>query len=220
MYIEFSCYNKYSFKDIERSVFKAVGLGAKGIAVPINFVSKIVSFIPEGFILSCPIDYPNAYCDTDLRIHYAMKAIQYGANTLDIVASTAMFYEGGETFLSDLRALESLCVDRGVTARIMIDQRKLKSYEEFLKMVGMISKLQTQYIFCSNETFNEDPTDNLILCKVVQSDFGMVPIVNGNFYLEHHFNRIIDSGIYGARFSSHSLMKDFISVYNNTEEKD
>jgi len=125
MYTEFACYNNPIGPEVQQEVFKAIELGAKGISLPIIHLSTISPFLPDDVLLSCPIDYPYGHADTELRVHYAVKACHFGAKALDIVASVHMYYNNRPAFIRDLDSLRVLCDRKAVSGRIMIDYRNL-----------------------------------------------------------------------------------------------
>jgi deoxyribose-phosphate aldolase len=220
MYIEFQCYDEILTSQVEKKIFDAIDCGVDGVSVPVSFLSKISNFIPEGMTLSCPIDYPHGFSDTDLRIHYAMKAVHAGANTLDVVASSYLFYHNKKEFINDIKSIQNLCKDKGIKLRFMVDCKKLSHPEDFLSFIGLISSAHINYIFCSTGMYAEDPIDNILLCRLAQDHYGFKSISNGNFYLDKHFKRVNQSKIFGIRFNNHTALKRCVSVYNKSEEQD
>jgi len=217
MYTEFACYNKTLLSEVNESIFNALEY-VDGISVPLAFLSNISLILPDKILLSCPIDYPNAIGDTELRIHYALRAIHNGANTIDIVASSFLFYHNEKEFIKDIESLVNLCKDKKVTPRVMIDNKKLIKPSAFIRLMQILNKIEFEYLFCSTGQFSEDPLDNIILSKVAEYKYGFKSIANGNFYLPEHFKYAKDSLLYGCRFNNYTALKRCISVYNKKEE--
>lgn len=206
MFIEFACHNKILMDDAKTEIFKCIDLGVQGISVPIIFLSKIAAFIPDNVLLSCPIDYPNGYGDTELRSHYTIRASHNGAKAVDIIVNTFLFYNQEKEFLNDLKAVVNTAQSKDMIPRIMIDYKKLVSPEDFSVMLRLLSDLKVEYLFCSNGLYSEDPIDNIILCNIAQKDHGFSSIANGNFYLKDHLDKAKKAKLYGARFNnSHAL---------------
>jgi len=207
MFIDYACYNKILTKDVKEDIFKAAEMGIHGISLPITFLSKVSSILPDSIILSCPIDYPNGYGDTNLRIHYAMRAFHYGADAIDIVVNTFLYYNIKSEFISDLKAIISLAKDKKMIPRIMIDNKKLINVEDFKKILKVISSMEVDQVFCSNGQYSEDPVDNIILCKSAQKIFGLNAIANGNFYAKDQVQIAKDAKLFGIRFNNIETMK-------------
>lgn len=220
MYIEYQCYDKILLSDVKKNIFEALEVGVNGISIPVPYLSKVSSFIPDGISVSCPVDYPSGFSDTDLRIHYAMKAVHNGAKAIDLVANTFLYYHNEKEFVNDIKSIVNLCDDKKVVPRIMINRKSLTHPEDFMLMVRLIRSTCVEHIFCSTGLFSEDPIDNIILCRITQQEFGIKAIANGNFYLPKHAERVAQANIYGIRFNNCSALKRCISVYNNTKDQD
>ena len=221
MYIEYQCYDKVLLSDVKKDLFKAIDCGVDGVSVPVPYISKIKGFIPEDVIISCPVDYPNGFSDTDLRIHYAMKAVHCGATAIDLVANTFLYYHEKKEFVNDLKSIHNLCTDKGIKVRVMVNHKSLTHNEDYMPMLREINSFKgIEYVFCSTGLFSEDPIDNILLSRIAQEHFGFKAISNGNFYLPKHLNRVAQAKIFGVRFNNCRALKRCISVYNNLEDQD
>ena len=220
MYIEYQCYDKILVSEVKKQIFTAIECGINGISIPVPYLSKVAGFIPEGLVVACPIDYPSGYSDTDLRVHYAMKAVHNGANAIDVVANTFLYYHNEKEFINDLKSIVNLCRDKKVEPRVMVNYKSLTHPEDYMPMLRLIASVDIEYVFCSTGLFSEDPIDNIILSRVAQEHFGRKSISNGNFYLPKHLTRVSQAQIFGVRFNNCSALKRCISVYNSTEDQD
>lgn len=201
--IEYACYDEILSDVIRANVFKALDLGINSISVPVIHMSVISDLIPEGVVLSCPIDWPNGRSDSKLRIHGAIKACHNGANTIDVVASSVLFCnKKEEDFLHDLKAMKSLADDKGVTVRVFLDHRTMRDGKQFRNMMGVVAQANIEYIYCSVGQYVDEISDNIILCNMAQKDFNLHAIANASLYLPKHLNASIGANLFGARFHS------------------
>ena len=202
MYIEYACYNKILAHEVKTEIFRALDAGVDGISLPSVYLSKISSILPDNVVLSSPIDYPNAFGDTTLRVHYAIRAINLGARAIDIVASTFLYYNCKKDFRDDINALCKVADEKGVTPRVIVDHRKLYCSEDYMGILRCLHDCHIDYIMVSTGQYAEDPVDNIILCNIAQKEFGFKAIANGNFYLPEHFTQVSKAKLFGARFNN------------------
>lgn len=207
MYIEYACYDEVLPDRMQKNVFEAIESGADGISVPITHLASLSNFLPEEIILSCPIDYPFGHADTELRLHYILKACRNKATCIDLVASSFLYYTDREGFISDIKAVISLCKDKDITIRLMIDYRSLSGCDDFIDMCSLIRHQGIEYIFCSTGLYSEDPTDNILLCNTAQKKCKLTAISNGNFYLPEQMDSVKSAHIFGVRFNNLSALK-------------
>ena len=199
--LEYACYDEVLTENIKSNVFKAIDLGVHGISVPAAHITSLSDLIPEGMILSCPIDWPEGRSSNSLRIHAATKAIHKGANALDLVANCVLFRNGREVdFMQDIKSIKGLADDRNVTLRVMIDHRKVDDGRQFRQMVELVKCTDVEFIFCATGQYIDDIHDNLILCNMAQQDFGLNAIANASLFLPNHLKASQDTGLFGARF--------------------
>jgi len=199
--LEYACYDEVLTENIKSNVFKAIDLGVHGISVPAAHITAIADLIPEGMILSCPIDWPEGRSSNSLRIHAATKAIHKGANALDLVANCVLFRNGREVdFMQDINSIKSLADDKNVTLRVMVDHRKLEDGKQFRQMVELVKCTGVEFIFCATGQYIDDIHDNLILCNMAQNDFDVNAIANASLFLPNHLKATRDTGLFGARF--------------------
>lgn len=205
MYIEYACYDEINPETLKRNAFKAVELGAKGISVPI-LQAGTFSF-PSSLILSCPIDFPYAHGDTDLRIHQTLRAYHYGANAVDIVLSSYLFLLDPPNFKKDVESLVDLCSKKSLTARFMVDYRRLDNTEHFYQILETTRALGAEYVFVSTGLFVDDIDDNILMCNTAQRFYNYRAIVNGNFNSKKQIQTVENSGAYGIRFNNIKAME-------------
>lgn len=201
--IEYACYDDVLSNVVREKVFKALDMGIKSISVPVIHMSAISSILPEGIVLSCPIDWPNGRSDPKLRIHGAIKAKHCGATTIDVVASAVLFRNAKEVdFIHDLKSLKSVADDKNMTMRVMLDHRKLENGKQVRGMMKLIKACGIEYIYCATGQYADEISDNIILCNTAQKDFQLSAIANGTLYLPKHLEAARGARLFGARFHS------------------
>ena len=199
--IEYACYDEILSKNVRANVFKALDLGVKSISVPMVHMSAISTIVPEGIVLSCPIDWPDGRSSIEMRIHEATKVVYQGATAFDLVASAFLFRNGKEeNFVNDLKAILSLANAKKVTLRVMLDHRKIENSKQFQEVLKLIKSSGDEFVFCATGQYSDDPIDNIVLCALAQKDFELNAIANASIYLPQHFQTACSSGLFGVRF--------------------
>lgn len=208
--IEYACYDEPLADKVKKNVFEAIDLGANSISVPIIHMNAVSTIIPDGIVLSCPIDYPRGAGDTELRIHQILKAIRQGATTVDVVANhTLHLNKKSQDCLHDLRTLQELCDEKTATLRVIFDSRQFdngKKYSQFIK-VGVLAGIE--YAYCSTGHLAEDATDNIIMCQAMQKNHDSLHVIaNGGIYLPKHIEAVDKADLFGVRFHNINALKN------------
>lgn len=211
--IEYACYDEVLSDIVREKVFKALDLGIKSISVPVAHMSSISSIIPNGIVLSCPVDWPEGRSDSKLRIHAAIKAYHQGATTIDVVSSAVLFRNKKEVdFIHDLKAIKAVADDKGITIRVMLDHRKMETGNQVRGIMKLVKECGIEYIYCATGQYVDEISDNIILCNTAQKDFNLSAIANGSLYLPKHLEAAIGAGLFGARFHSIKALESCIGV--------
>ena len=207
-YLEYACYDELDYSQLQQNVFKALELGATGISVPSIHMASISKFMPEGIVLTCPVDYPDGYLHSQQRLSESKRAFNSGANAIDLVISYPLLKNGREDdFLTDLQNHSKLCDDNNATLRIIADYRHF-SLREYKELFRILQKAYIEYVLCSNGRYVVDVTDDLITCTWMQDEFGIKTIISGNLYLKHDYKDIIRNDVFGIRFNNINAMSN------------
>ena len=201
LYTEITTYGKnFSEEEIIDFVFKAIENGIGGINVSPNYISKLSSLLPDTINLSCPIDYPFGLSTTKVRQHQAISLIRKGCNTIDLVINPIHLVNNKkDVLLKDIDTIKKICKENEVVLRAMLEYRQFNE-EVYRETIDLCRQKQIEYLFPSTGYFADDHIDNLIVSKMINSQYkdGKV-ITNGNVWKKEHYDLIEESGIYGLR---------------------
>ena len=211
MYLEYAIYDKEYNADVKKNVFEALDY-VHGLSIPSIFLTDIHDFLPHGITLSCPIDWPNGWSDTKIRAHETVKAIHKGANAIDLVANVIAFVNNKpKAFVEDIKVQKSICDENNVSLRVMTDYRKINDMEQFRKMWSLLKEAGVEYGFGSTGIYTDDHLDIISLCGIIQQNYAINMICNGNIYLPEQFEQVKKSEPFGIRFTNVNAIKRCIS---------
>jgi deoxyribose-phosphate aldolase len=204
IYKEFCCYTqnfKTTIEDYQKGIVTALQCGFNGINVHHFLLSHVKDLIPEGIVLSVPIDYPNGISDPQVQEHEIIKSANSGANAIDFVLNNYLVQQARfDALIKDLKSKIDICKDRKLSLRIMLDYRLYNNLE--LNLIGKIlSTTGIEYVFPSTGLEKEDVVDNIIAAKELK-DCGLNVICNGNIWLEKHIQLIKNTNLFGVRIHS------------------
>ena len=124
IFIEYACYDEAYSDKVRANVFRAIDMDIQGISVPVTHLSCIASLIPNGMVLSCPIDWPNGWSDTKSRITDICQAANKGVTAVDVVANQTLYLNNKHgDFMADLKAMLATAKEKDVSLRIMLNHR-------------------------------------------------------------------------------------------------
>lgn len=209
MYIDIACNSRTSTDDdVREFLFKSIEYGIKSITVLPIFLPSIKDLVIDGVDLSCFIDYPYGSSDTSVRSHAALTAIRRGANTLDVVLNSGLFFNGKQDkFYDDIETILTLCKEHGVTLRAVLEYR-LYDYKDVLIIGNKLREMGIEYIIPSTGSQLDTWDDNLAISIELTEKSGINVITNGVIVAQKHYDVILGSTVFGARFSSLHAMKN------------
>lgn len=205
MYHELDTYSKNSSEnEVLQSVFKAIEYNFDGINVSPNYIAKIHSIVPKGMIVSCPIDYPYGLSDSSARQQQTISVLRKGANCIDLVLNPIyLINDQRHKVIDDLKAHIKICDQNNAMLRLMLEYRHFDDNNLYYNTVRLCKILKIKHIFPSTGHFADDYYDNLIVCKLINSQYSSAKLIsNGNIWTENQYNTIKISGIYGVRLKS------------------
>ncbi len=148
MYFEYCNYNKY-INDYGKElshIFKALDKGLAGLALPIHMVREVREFMPEGIVLSTPIDYPLGYASTTVRNHWVLNSLKCGVNAIDYTPNQYFVRHKWTDLVNEITTDLRMCSDYGATFRVFLDYHRVsnvvsvsKSYSPQWAIIMMIS---------------------------------------------------------------------------------
>lgn len=210
-YYELALYNTLRDEEIVSTAFAAIKAGCNGISVRAFYLHTLKDVLPDGIVLSAPVDYPYGLLDISLRNHEIISAINKGANSIDLVANMGLIINDRiGAFEQDIRAASEICRDRAVSLRLMVEYREWDM--EMLYLVADIAKFhKVNFIFPSTGHRVDDAMDNILVATKL-SRTGINFIANGNINTAAHYDFFKASGLYGCRFSHIQAVHNCLGV--------
>ena len=212
-YRDLACYDiTLDNETLQKSVFAALEYNLNGISVLPCYLKKIVDIIPEGFILSCAIDYPNGNLHSSTRNHATIKAIHGGANAIDLVIShNNIINKDLNNITNDIESALRICKDNHITLRLMLEYRlNIVELETLKTIVNIASELGIEYFFPSTGFRIDNYIDNILAGKYLSKNSIVNIITNGNFWTKEQYIKIIGANLYGVRFHKKQTLENIL----------
>ena len=193
MYYEYCNYNTQDVlntKDEMKKVFNMLDKGLNGFCTDVFQMREIAQFLPEGFVLSGPVDYPLGKSDRKVRQHEAITLLKSGANAIDVVCHRHYLLNSDWIPLKvDVECMAEICKDYNATLRIMINWQDDKSGDIIVQIAKLLHEYGADIFIPSLGYYNDDFIDNLVISHVTQEDAKVPTICNGYLHLEKHFSK-------------------------------
>jgi len=134
-------------EDIQRICDEAQTYRFKAVCVPPLYVSRAHSILKESDIKICTvIGFPLGYQHTSVKVLEAQKAMNDGANEIDMVMSLAFFKSGEyESVSNDLFPIIAIAQKQNVTTKIIIETSLLDK-EEKIKACELVQQSGADFI--------------------------------------------------------------------------
>jgi deoxyribose-phosphate aldolase len=204
MLLEYCCYNKNLIEDVDSelmNIFKAVGMGFLGIAVPFHILRQIsqdLMVIPD-ISIACPIDYPLGAGDKKVRQHESIVALKSGANSLDVTMNPYLFKKNSKgAIYKDINPIATICSEHGAELRVIINY-ELYDTQDAIEVCGILADVGVDAIIPSAGFSNDDIFDNIMFCKILEEDLGIPSICTGRMWLDKHYKAALNSQISAIR---------------------
>ena len=214
MYYEYCNYNTSDVLDIReemKKVFSMIDRGLNGFCTDIFQIRQISSYIPEGFVIAGPVDYPLGKSDRQVRQHETLSLIKAGANAIDLVCHRHYLMNSDWIPLKlDIESIKQICVDHNVTLRIMLNWHDDKDGNIVVNIVKLLQEYGIDIFLPSLGYYNDDFIDNLIMTHVVQVETGVPSICNGYLHLDKHLGQLSKANVFGLRL----YYSNYKMVYN------
>ena len=203
MYYEYCNYNTQDVlnaKDEMKKVFNMLDKGLDGFCTDIFQMREIAKFLPEGFVLSGPVDYPLGKSDRKVRQHEALTLLKSGANAIDLVCHRHYLMNNDWIPLKvDVECMAGICKDYNATLRIMINWQDDKSGSVIVNIAKLLHEYGADIFIPSLGYYNDDFIDNLVISHVTQEDAKVPTICNGYLHLDKHLDALGKAEVFGLR---------------------
>lgn len=204
MYTEYCNYTKYidNYGDEISKIFKLIEKGIDGIAMPIYLLREVKSLMPEGMVLSCPIDFPSGYSSSKTREHMAIEALRSGANALDYVPNQYFLRNKFNYLSKEIKTMMRICKDYNASLRIFLDKDRVFNV---VNLARLYASMKVDFGFITLGYHREDFQDNLIYAALVEQKTKMNVIFNAHIWKEDQLEFIKKSKIFGVRLYTDNI---------------
>lgn len=203
MYYEYCNYNTQKVFDHEfelAKIFKLLDRGFGGVCSDIFFARKLKGFLPEGIVLSCPVDYPLGKSDKKVREHETITNLKSGANAIDLVCHRQYLLNNDWISLKeDISTIKNICNDYNATLRVMTNWTDDEDTNIILNIAKLLQEFGMDIFIPSIAFHNDDFVDNLVVSHVTQADTSIPTICNGYMYLDKHVEQFKKATVFGLR---------------------
>ena len=123
MYTELSFYDADKRQDAGlETIFQALDKKVSGISVLQHHLALASSFLPEGIVLSCAVDYPTGTSLSEVKQHAVISAIRRGANAIDFVLNNSLVIDRKfDDVANEVEAVIRMCRERNVSLRVILE---------------------------------------------------------------------------------------------------
>lgn len=211
MYTELSFYDADKRQDaVLDTIFQALDKKVSGISVLQHHLALASSFLPEGIVLSCAVDYPTGTSLSEVKQHAVISAIRRGANAIDFVLNNSLVIDRKfDDVANEVEAVIRMCRERNVSLRVILEYQLYDTAELLFSVCDMLRELGVEYVYVSSGSIPCDITDSIIVGNIVQKR-GLNVINNNGIWLPKQLENIKKSGIFGVRFKSiHAIDNTF-----------
>jgi len=214
MYYEYCNYNTIDVLDTKeemKKVFKMIDSGLNGYCTDLFQLRKIAKYLPEGFTVSGPVDYPIGRSDRTVRQHETLTLLKAGANAIDLVCHRHYLLNSDWIPLKlDIESIKNICNDYNASLRIMINWHDDKDGNVIVHIAKLLKEYGMDFFIPAIGYHNDEFLDNLIMSHVVQAETGISSICNGYLYLEKQLDQLNKASIFGLRLYT----SNYRMVYN------
>lgn len=180
-------------KDIEKLCTDAIAYGFSCVFVNSAWADTAKKFLDRTTVrLGIPIGFPLGADSTDIKVYEAKKAIDFGADELDMVINIGALKEGDYTLvLKEIEEILKVAGDR--ICKVIIETSKLTRNEK-LKACHLIKKAGADYVKTSTGIFGHGATiEDVKLLKEAVGDSLKVKASGGIRSLDFALS-LIDAG--------------------------
>lgn len=201
MYLEYCNYNRIvdDYTKELTLIFKAMESDIQGFSVPIHFAKEIRQIIPEGYVLSSPIDYPSGYSSTKEKYFSVLHYLKSGVNAIDYVSNQFLLYNRFVDLEKEVQTILSMCADYGATFRAFLDYQYFKDFNRVSSLGKIYNNLGVSIVYPYLGYHHDDFSDALINCKMIEEQTKMSTIFNGYIWKKEQIDIVIKSDVFGMR---------------------
>ena len=210
MLTELACYNQDStYNDIMQAVFIAAEKDVSSVAIPSGFMSRVNDFLKDQKF-SAAVDFPYGLSSTQIRIHEIILAIRQGASFIDLVINNSYIKEENwRKIREDLKACLSICKEKNVELRVLIEYRLFPLKTVFM-MCDLFNMNGVHHVVNSTGFIADDISDNAIVSHQMQEKTGVLVTSCVRAFTAPQIRTFEDMDIYALRLMSTKIVEDLL----------
>lgn len=184
----------------------------------INNISALPIFIPtiksvaNILNISALIDYPYGASTYEPKISDILRVARLGIKTIDLVINNTYISQNKwKALYNDIYSCQKVCFDKKLELRCILEPN-LFEIEKIMSTCHILEQCVVQTLIIGTGTLNIDETDNIILAKKIEKDYGLSTICTTNIYKKIQLDQFKEAEIFGLRFLSHIQYRNCFGV--------
>jgi deoxyribose-phosphate aldolase len=189
--------------EIKTKIAEAIKYNISSIIVPFAHTKLCRSMTKNTNILvGNAIDYPMGFLDTESRNCAINKAIDNGAQKINIVIQTCLLANRKyDKIKEDIQKNYETCQSKGIELSYYLDYRTF-THQSLIKACSLLIENNIQKVYVSTGHFLDDPDDNLIAVILLKDKTKIQTIFNGNVWTKKHIDNLRKNKIQYMSFNN------------------
>ena len=132
------------FEDIKKLIDEAVEYKTASVCIPPCFVKKASEYAQGRTKICTVIGFPNGYNTTEVKVFETSRAVDEGADEIDMVINIGMLKSGNDDFVMDeINRIKEACSGRILK---VIVETCLLTEEEKIRICDIVNRSNADYI--------------------------------------------------------------------------
>ncbi|SCY22254.1 deoxyribose-phosphate aldolase [Lachnospiraceae bacterium XBB2008] len=132
------------FEDIKKLIDEAVEYKTASVCIPPCFVKKASEYAQGRTKICTVIGFPNGYSTTEVKVFETSRAVDEGADEIDMVINIGMLKSGNDDFVMDeINRIKEACSGRILK---VIVETCLLTEEEKIRICDIVNRSNADYI--------------------------------------------------------------------------
>ena len=132
------------FEDIKKLIDEAVEYKTASVCIPPCFVKKASEYAQGRTKICTVIGFPNGYNTTEVKVFETSRAVDEGADEIDMVINIGMLKSGNDDFVMDeINRIKEACSGRVLK---VIVETCLLTEEEKIRICDIVNRSNADYI--------------------------------------------------------------------------
>lgn len=165
------------------------------------------------------IDYPLGIADHSTRINQLIEIVKLGIDFINISMQTSyLTNKKYDKIRAELTEYNNICKPQNIEIRYNLEYRQFD--HTLLKKICTLLKMNNiNKIYPSSGFFLDDINDNIIACKFLSNETGILSFCTGKAWTKQHIDNIIKSKLYGVSTNSIHTISEILSSHKNEAEQ-